>query len=478
MSEKYNKNLFKDIKSVYFIKVIFSYLKDEIKLNIIKYNKDLQNIIDIKLFNYQFFSEKYVIIEPNGIGKVYSALSDSLIYEGGYSNGKRNGKGKVFGYKGILVFEGEYLNGKRNGKGKEYYDNNQILFEGEYKNGLRWNGKGYDNKNNIAYELNNGNGKVKEYDNGGKLIFEGEYLNGLMHGFGKTYFLDELRYEGEFLKGKKNGIGKEYNGDNKGLIFEGEFKNGLKWNGKGYDGLNNIVYELKNGKGYVKYYLWNGKLFYECEYINGLRNGKGKEYNYFGNLTFDGEYMEGRIKKGKQYYLEGGLLFEGEYLYNRKLKGKYYNKGKLEYEGEFLYDKKYNGKGYDENGNIIYELKNGNGKVKEYDFYGGQLEFEGELLNRKRNGKGKEYNKKGKLIFDGEYKNGLKWDGFGYNGDNNIVYCLNNGKGYVIEYNYYNRLVYEGKYVNGQKNGKGKEYDWDKCIKFEGEYFNGIKVFK
>ena len=45
MSEKYNKNLFKDIKSVYFIKVIFSYLKDEIKLNIIKYNKDLQNIM-------------------------------------------------------------------------------------------------------------------------------------------------------------------------------------------------------------------------------------------------------------------------------------------------------------------------------------------------------------------------------------------------------------------------------------------------
>ena len=41
-----------------------------------------------------------------------------------------------------------------------------------------------------------------------------------------------------------------------------------------------------------------------------------------------------------------------------------------------------------------------------------------------------------------------------------------------------NILVFEGQYVNGQKNGKGKEYNWNNCIKFEGEYFNGIKVFK
>ena len=41
-------------------------------------------------------------------------------------------------------------------------------------------------------------------------------------------------------------------------------------------------------------------------------------------------------------------------------------------------------------------LKNGNGKVKEYN-YKGKLEFEGEYLNGKRNGKGKEYNYK--LIF-------------------------------------------------------------------------------
>ena len=67
-----------------------------------------------------------------------------------------------------------------------------------------------------------------------------------------------------------------------------------------------------------------------------------------------------------------------------KLKGQYYRHGKLEYEGEFLYDKKWNGKGYDENGNIIYELMNGTGKVKEYNMFNGKLEFEGEYLNGKK----------------------------------------------------------------------------------------------
>ena len=34
---------------------------------------------------------------------------------------------------------------------------------------------------------------------------------------------------------------------------------------------------------------------------------------------------------------------------------------------DYLFNKKYNGKGYDKKGNILYELKNGNGKIKEYE---------------------------------------------------------------------------------------------------------------
>ena len=85
-------------------------------------------------------------------------------------------------------------------------------------------------------------------------------------------------------------------------------------------------------------------------------------------------------------------------------------------KGEFRYNKKWNGKGYDENGNIIYELIYGNGKVKEYDFHG-------------------------TLVFDGEYLNGKRW----------------NGK--AKDYYSNNRLKYDGQYLNGKRGGKGKEYN-------------------
>ena len=77
----------------------------------------------------------------------------------------------------------------------------------------------------------------------------------------------------------------------------------------------------------------------------------------------------------------------------------------LEYEGKYLFDKKWNGKGYDENGNIIYELINGTGKVKEYNEFG-ELQFEGEYLNGKKNGKGKEYDEAGFPKFEREYLDG------------------------------------------------------------------------
>ena len=91
-----------------------------------------------------------------------------------------------------------------------------------------------------------------------------------------------------------------------------------------------------------------------------------------------------------------------------KRKGKEYHKGKLEYEGEYLFYNKWSGKGYDENGNVIYELKEGNGKVKEYNQIGG-LSFDGEYVNGKKS-RGKEYDYNGNLIFEGKYLNGKQWN--------------------------------------------------------------------
>ena len=54
----------------------------------------------------------------------------------------------------------------------------------------------------------------------------------------------------------------------------------------------NILYELKDGKGLIKeYYDENEIILYEGEYLNGKRNGKGKQYYPNGNLKFEGEFL-------------------------------------------------------------------------------------------------------------------------------------------------------------------------------------------
>ena len=191
----------------YFIKLIFSYLDEERKLVIIKYSKKFQDIADISLVNYKFFSGRNIIFEKDGIAKEYGYNGDVLIYEGGYLNGKRNGKGTTYNYfcstEEEFKYVGEYLNGKRNGKGKEYYYDEILLFEGEYLNGKR-------------------NGKGKEYNHEGILVFEGEYLNGVINGKGKEYNKKgKLLYEGEYLNGVRNGKGKEYK--NGKLLYVGDY---------------------------------------------------------------------------------------------------------------------------------------------------------------------------------------------------------------------------------------------------------------
>ena len=227
---------FENIKSIskYVLKnMIFPFLPEKQKLEIIIYNKELQNKLDINIEDYK---------KIKGI----------------YRIGERNGKGKEYYSSGFLRFEGEYLNGKKNGKGKEYHDG-ELIFKGEYSKET-----------------------VQEW----KLIFKGEYKNGKRNGKGKEYKNGVLQFEGEYLNGERNGKGKKYYWDGK-LEFEGEYLNGKRWNGKGYNKEGKIDYEIKEGNGKVKEYDDYGRLRFEGEYLNGERNGKGKEYYYNGELLFE-----------------------------------------------------------------------------------------------------------------------------------------------------------------------------------------------
>ena len=85
-----------------------------------------------------------------------------------------------------------------NGEGKNFFDNGKIEFEGEFKNGEKWDGKGYDIKGNLIYQLINGNGNIKTYDDG-KLQFEGRILNGEKN---RDAFYNDKTLDGQSAKGK------------------------------------------------------------------------------------------------------------------------------------------------------------------------------------------------------------------------------------------------------------------------------------
>ena len=151
-------------------------------------------------------------------------------------------------------------------------------------------------------------------------------------------------------------------------------------------------------------YIWKGS--YNDD---NKKNGIGKEYDLDNNLIYEGEYENGIKKKGIEYYIIGTKKFEGNY------------KNGIRWNG-FLYDLNMKNK---------YELKNGNGYIKEYH-ENGCLLFEGEIKDGNKNGKGKIYDKCGHLIFDGEFNNNIKY-----------------GKGKV--YNYCGDLVFDGEFKNGEK---------------------------
>ena len=201
-------NIKTEIKSFYIIKKIFSYLKENKKLDLIVYNNSIQKMMGYNLEDYKKVSGKYKVAEKNGKGKEF-LLSDKtkLIFKGEYLNGKKNGKGKEY-FEGKKIFEGKYLNGMKiegkgynnsgdiifklkERKGEEYYSNGKLKFRGEYINHKRWNGKGYNINGVEEFEIKNGNGFEKEYNDNDKLIFEGEFVNGIRKGREKNIILVE-----------------------------------------------------------------------------------------------------------------------------------------------------------------------------------------------------------------------------------------------------------------------------------------------
>ena len=82
--------MLKKVKSLYFIKNLFVYVNEKIQLKIMKYNKNIQKIINININNYIHFQRKYIIYDSYGKGKEYNGYNDKLVFEGEYLYDIRN----------------------------------------------------------------------------------------------------------------------------------------------------------------------------------------------------------------------------------------------------------------------------------------------------------------------------------------------------------------------------------------------------
>jgi len=184
-----------------------------------------------------------------------------------------------------------------------------MTYEGEYQNGIK-NGKGKEYKLIDIDLISSGEGNY--------IKFEDTNINLLFEDLKKCDFFENARFKSENQDqvGIININRKEYIYYRK-LEYEGEFKNGKRWNGKGKEN--------------------NSFLFFEGEYLNGrFLNGVIKLFNSKGNISFEGEYLNGE-RKGNKYDNDLNYILEGEYL-DEKINGKrieYDCKGNKIFEGNF-----------------------------------------------------------------------------------------------------------------------------------------------
>ena len=97
---------------------------------------------------------------------------------------------------------------------------------------------------------------------------------------------------------------KEY--DKNKLKFEGEYLDGKRWKGKGYNPDGNLEFEMENGLGYIKEYFSDGKVKLEAKYVNGVKHGLVKEYDifYLYSYHYVAAYDTKYYSNYDNYYLE------------------------------------------------------------------------------------------------------------------------------------------------------------------------------
>jgi len=312
----------------------------------------------------------------------------------------------------------------KDGPTKFYYPNNQISSEGIMKNGKP-------------------DGFWKTYNVAGVLKSEGLRRDFLLDSTW-TFYTDagEIDEKIDYKYGKKNGYSYKFSYEKNAypVIISKEL----------------YVNDIKEGKAF--YYFPDGKLKEEISYLEGKKQGPGKEYDEEGNVItlfeYNNNYLISREKINR--YDSKGM--------KQSVWKTFYPDGKVQKEMKYTNDK-YDGfyKEFNDNGNLILSIKYQEGKIIDNQV---DLTIKDEIDFRRQ------FDDSGLLLSSGGYKDNLPVG----------VHRYYNKSGKIISARIYDDLgnkVSEGIVdETGSKEGPWKDFFISGEVKAVGAYLSNLQSGK
>lgn len=375
---------------------------------------------DVNTYHTDGWLKKHTPYEagvPHGMEKEYNdtglVVTVSNYYRGVLTRRERINRTDNFGYKqgnwkyfwpnGNLKMEVSYLNDKIHGFLKRYDENGNFLSVEKYD---------HDRLVEDAKETKQLERKVAYHSNGQPSIIA-SYYKGVPEGFRREF--DEegnvirsygyedgwMRYEGVLdMNGKRQGLWKEYYKTGE-LRSQGKYVNsnpvGL-WRYYFTDNTVEIIgeYDQKGRKtGEWLWYYANGDTMVSANYAAGELDGEFVEFDEYGQVVSQGNYVEG-TEEGQWIYVNGGYTEKGSY-YDGMRTGEWvirYPDGKAACV-------------------IHYEQDVMHGKYTSY-WENGRVKLTGRYVGGLRDGAWFKYNEEGELILTTLYKDGkeIKWNAY------------------------------------------------------------------
>ncbi len=443
------------------------------------YRKDGSIIKEGKKKRGAFFFESY---SPEG----------NILMKGNYNiKGGRTGVWEFFTKNGVLERKCNFSENNLNGETIGYYTDGSIEYTSNYVDD--------------ALE-----GYYVGYHDNGQMEHQGYYEKGLTQGEWRYYYKDgTIESINFFHKGDLHGEQEYFNPE--GKIYKnvdyiyGNIEKEVIYdvNGKVFE---EVDLQTKKGNYIITYKHYNNKIHKEINYVNGVKHGVYKSYDFYGNKRIVGDYVNGKLhgewkwfyKNGKvesvrNYILgelfgkstdnfENGAVEETQTLFKDENEGEdiyYFENGNIDRKSTFLYGK-YHGRRefYSVSGELQLIRFYNHGRLTGYSYLdttGKEVEM---IPLENESGKIKAFYQNGKVSREIEFDKGNfinEYKAFYPDGTlENIIKYNKEGKlsGVEKEFHSNGKVKIERPYVLGKLNGVYKEYYKNGQLKTEKTYIN------